>query len=33
VEIDRALIAFVEYEEQCLTEGESYMNGGFLSKK
>ena len=33
VEIDKALITFVEYDEQCLTEGESYMNDRILSRK
>jgi len=33
VEIDKALIAFVDYEEQRLTEGESYTDGGILSRK
>jgi len=27
------LITFVEYEEQFLTEGESYMNEAILSRK
>ena len=33
VEIDKALIIFVEYEEQYLTEGESYMIDTILSRK
>jgi len=33
VEIDKALVMFVEYEEQYLTEGESYMNDAVLSRK
>jgi hypothetical protein len=33
VDIDKALITFVEYEEQCFTEGGSCMFHGILSRK
>jgi hypothetical protein len=33
VEIAKALVTLLEYEEQCLTEGKSYMNVGILSRK